>query len=63
LGSIAYAGLIIGSMVATGLFQKGDLIKPTLAISLCGNVISLLLFTTTSSFYIILFYRGLIGFF
>lgn len=63
MGSIVYVGLIGGSIAATGLFSKGELIKPTLALSLCGNVVSLLFFSSTTNFYFMIIYRAMIGFF
>mmetsp|Transcript_2678 Transcript_2678/g.4508 ORF Transcript_2678/g.4508 Transcript_2678/m.4508 type:complete len:211 (+) Transcript_2678:290-922(+) len=62
LGSIVYVGLTFGSIFATGLFSKGKWIKPTLVASLLLNVVSLLLFTETSSFYVMVFFRAMIGF-
>jgi len=58
-----FAGLTVGSIVATGLYSKGHLIKPTLCASIILNAISLLLFTTSTSYYYLLFLRGLTGFF
>ena len=63
LGSFVFAGLTLGSIVSTALYSKGDLIKPVLLGSLLMNMISLLLFTTTTSYYFSLFLRGATGFF
>lgn len=45
LGSIAYCGILLGSMVATGLFNDESMIKCTLLGSLFFNGIFLFLFT------------------
>ena len=63
LGSIAYGGLTLGSIVATGLFQKRKLIKHVLAGSLAFNALFLYLFTITDSFFFDAFIRFWIGFF
>jgi hypothetical protein len=34
LGSIVFVGLILGSMVASGLYSQGNWIKPTLILAL-----------------------------
>lgn len=48
LGSIAYCGILVGSMVATGLFNNEDLIKCTLLVSLFFNCITLYIFTAVN---------------
>lgn len=63
LGSVVYGGLTFGSGLATLLFNKGELIKPTLAASLFCNAICLYVFTTSSSFLISAGLRGVTGFF
>lgn len=63
LGSIVYGGLMIGSGVATMVFNKGEYIKTALVLSLFCNALALFMFTTTTWFYFALFTRGLIGFF
>lgn len=63
LGSFVFAGLTFGSVVSTALYSKGDLIKPTLLGSMIMNTISLLLFTTSSTYSFTLFLRAATGFF
>lgn len=63
LGSLVYVGLTLGSAFATGLFSKGEYIKPTLVVTLLLNAVSLFLFTMTSSFIMISPIRLMIGFF
>lgn len=63
LGSFVFAGLTLGSIVSTAIYSKGDLIKPTLLASLVMNTIALLMFTTSTSYYFMLFLRGATGFF
>lgn len=63
LGSIVYGGLTLGAIVASGMFSKGDWYKPTLAVSLILNSVSLYAFTATPSFFLMVCFRGCIGFF
>lgn len=63
MGSFVFAGLTFGSIVSTALYSKGKLIKPTLLGSLVMCAITLLLFTTSTSYYFLLFLRGATGFF
>jgi predicted MFS family arabinose efflux permease len=63
LGSFVFGGLTLGSIVSTGLYSKGNLIKPTLIGSLILTALTLLLFTVSTSFYFLLFLRGATGFF
>lgn len=63
LGSFVFAGLTFGSIVSTAIYSKGDLIKPTLLGSMIMNTIALLMFTTSTSYYFMLFLRAATGFF
>jgi predicted MFS family arabinose efflux permease len=63
LGSIVFVGLIFGSIVASGLFSRGEWIKLTLLVALSLNAVSLYAFTQSSSFYFMVIVRGAIGFF
>lgn len=63
LGSIVFVGLIFGSIAASGLFSKGNWIKPTLIMALALNAVSLYVFTLSNSFYLMIIVRGAIGFF
>jgi len=63
LGSMVFAGLTIGSPVVAGVFSKGEWIKSALVAAVLCNAVCLYLFTTTSNFWVILFLRGLTGFF
>ena len=58
-----FAGLTLGLIISTALYSKGDYIKPTLLGSMIMNTIALLMFTTSSSYYVVLFLRGATGFF
>ena len=58
-----YGGLTVGSTFATMIFNNGKLIKTALAASLFCNAICLWFFTVSESFYLSVFFRGLIGFF
>lgn len=51
LGSVVYIGLTIGSAAATGVYAHGDLIKTALSVSLLLNAVTLILFSSISSFY------------
>lgn len=63
LGSIAYCGILLGSMVATGLFNDESMIKCTILWSLFFNGIMLYLFTAAENFYLNSSIRFAIGFF
>jgi predicted MFS family arabinose efflux permease len=63
LGSVVYAGLTLGSAWATIIFNRGEWIKPALAISLFMNSVCLYAFTVSNNFFISCLVRGLIGFF
>jgi sugar phosphate permease len=63
LGSVVYLGLTLGSAVASASLSNGALIKPTLGVTLFMNAACYYGFTTTSSFYMMVLIRGLIGFF
>jgi sugar phosphate permease len=63
LGSVVYGGLTLGSAVATGVYSKSKLVKPTLALTLFCNALCIYAFTTTDSFYFDAFHRFMIGFF
>jgi hypothetical protein len=63
LGSIVFVGLIFGSMAASGLFSRGEWIKPTLVLALTLNALSLYAFTLSNSFLFLVIVRGFIGFF
>ena len=63
LGSIAYCGILLGSMVATGLFNDESMIKCTLIGSLFCNALLLYLFTLADNFYLNSIIRFSIGFF
>ncbi len=58
-----YAGITIGSVVASGVFQKSNLIKPALALSLFMNSVSLVMFTLSPYFYLDAILRLFIGIF
>ena len=63
LGSVVYGGMTLGAALATGVYQKSKLIKPTLFGSLLMNLICLSVFALMRSFYLCAFLRFLIGFF
>jgi len=63
IGSVVYLGMTLGSAVASAALSNGSLIKPTLASTLFLNAACLYGFTTTSSFYMMVLIRGLVGFF
>jgi predicted MFS family arabinose efflux permease len=62
LGSVVYGGMTVGAAIATGVYQKSHLIKPTLLCSLLFNLISLSVFALMTNFYLCAFFRFLIGF-
>ena len=63
LGSVVYGGIVIGSVVATGIFQRSTWIKPLIVLTLALNSGSLFIFTLTTNFYIMAVLRFFIGFF
>ena len=63
IGSVVFAGLTVGSAVATGIYSRSDWIKPTLVITVVLNGVSLYCFAQTDSYFGIIICRGLIGFF
>lgn len=62
LGSVVYGGMTLGAALATGVYQKSHLIKPTLFGSLLFNLISLSVFALMTNFYLCALLRFLIGF-
>jgi predicted MFS family arabinose efflux permease len=62
LGSVVYGGIILGSAVATAIFQRSSWIKPLLSLTLTLNCLSLWLFTLIEEFYIMAAIRFFIGF-
>ena len=63
LGSLVFGGLTLGSVAATIIFSRGDLIRPCLAFSLFLNGASLWLFSVSTSYFVAMLSRVLIGFF
>lgn len=63
LGSIVYAGLTLGAIVATPVFEKVSLIKPALFLSLLSNAVAIYFFGRSSTFIIDATLRFGIGFF
>jgi hypothetical protein len=57
-----YAGLSLGATVAVVVYQKSNLIKPALVLSLASNAIAIYVFGRSSSFVIDFGLRFGIGF-
>lgn len=63
LGSVVYGGIVVGSVVATGIFQRSTWIKPLIILTLSLNSGALFLFTLLNNFYVMAILRFFIGFF
>lgn len=63
LGSVVFAGLTIGSAMASVLYSNSDMIKPTLSFSLLLNAICLVAFTFSTNIILSCVLRVFIGFF
>ena len=63
LGSVVYGGIVVGSVVATGIFSRSSWIKPIIVLTLALNSGSLFVFTLLDQFVIMAFLRFMIGFF
>lgn len=63
LGSIVYAGLTLGSLVAVVVYQKASWIKPALVITLGCNAGAIYLFGISRHYVIDVGLRFSIGFF
>lgn len=63
LGSVVYAGIVIGSLCCTWVFSKVKWIKPCIVVTLGLNGVALFVFTLTKSFALDAFLRLTIGFF
>ena len=62
LGSVVYGGIVVGSVVATGIFSRSSWIKPIIVLTLALNSGSLFVFTLLDQFVIMAFLRFMIGF-
>ena len=60
---MVYAGITIGSAIASGVFQKSALIKPALSLSLFLNSACLIFFTLSKWYYLDAILRFFIGIF
>ena len=63
LGSIVYAGLTLGSMVAVVVYEKASLIKPALFLTLGCNSGAIFLFGISESYLYDIGLRFSVGFF
>ena len=63
LGSVVYAGIVIGSLCCTWVFSKVKWIKPCIVVTLGLNGVALFVFTLTKSFALDALLRLAIGFF
>lgn len=62
VGSSVYGGLSLGASVATGVFQKSHLIKPTLWGALLLNLTFLSVFSLMTTYILSVFFRFMTGF-
>lgn len=62
LGSVVYGGMTLGAALATGVYQKSHLIKPTLWGTLLLNLISLSVFALMKNYFLCVLLRFIIGF-
>jgi predicted MFS family arabinose efflux permease len=60
---LVYAGITIGSLLASAIFSKSNLIKPVLFLSLLLNAVSLVVFALSENFYLDATLRLFIGIF
>lgn len=63
LGSVVYGGFVIGSAAAAAIYSVGSRIKPCLIITLVLNMMSLIAFTQSYSFFGMVTLRGFTGIF
>ena len=63
LGSVVYGGIVVGSVVATGIFSRSSWIKPIIVLTLSLNAGALFVFTLLKEFIIMAMLRFMIGFF
>ena len=63
LGSSVFFGLLVGSIISTALYSKGEYIKPTLIASVILAGLCLYGFTFSRNFYFSLFLRFMTGLF
>lgn len=63
LGSFVFGGLMVGSVVSTALYSKGEYIKKTLIVSMVLLIVCLVGFTLSTSYGLSLFLRFATGFF